>query len=113
MTKLISYKTAVLAKKHGFDDRTEDVFYTDVEEFISSHDVINHNNSEKIIFRPTQDHLQTWLESKGMFVSIAPEFYTEGINWNWQVLWYLPKEKWEWIENEDENGNLIKHPSNI
>lgn len=115
MTKLISFKTAQLAKKRGFTDNTIDVFFihSDNGSIREFNDWIGDETDDELIFRPTQDHLQTWLESKGMFVSIAPEFYTEGINWNWQVLWYLPKEKWEWIEDEDENGNSVKHPSNI
>lgn len=114
MTKLISHKTALLAKKRGFNDSTMEVFFIHSDGSIrESNDWVGDETNDELIFRPTQDHLQTWLESKGMFVSLAPDFWTDGINWNWQILWYLPKEKWEWIEDEDENGNMIKHPSNI
>jgi len=111
--KLISFKTAKLAKERGFNTRTEDIFYDDVEEFVAAHEVIKFEDSSKIVFRPTQDQLQDWLESKNMYLSIAPEFYTEGINWNWQVLWYLPKEEWEYDEHINDDGILEKLPNNI
>lgn len=44
---------------------------------------------------PTLDELQSFLESKGVYISLAPELYTDGINWNWSLGWYLPKDQWE------------------
>lgn len=39
--------------------------------------------------------------NKGIYLSLHPEFYEDGINWNWQLWWYLPKE--EWIERDYED----------
>lgn len=114
MNKLVDFATAQLAKKHGFDIRTEHVFYTDVEEFISAHEVIDHEISENITFRPTQDELQTWLEARGMYIAIAPELYADGINWNWQILWYEPKEKWEYVNTvDDDDGKPVSYATRI
>ena len=33
-------------------------------------------------------------EKYGLYHHIVPEFYTKGINFNWQILWYLPEEEW-------------------
>jgi hypothetical protein len=36
-----------------------------------------------------------WFRDKhGLYIHFVPEFYMTGINFNWQILWYLPKEKW-------------------
>jgi len=104
MGKIISYETAVLAKKFGYDEYTSAKYNADRQ-------YVFHTNGNNIP-APTQDQLQTWLETRGLYVSIAPEFYADGINWNWQVLWYLPKNTWEWEEYEDE-GKIIKHARNI
>jgi len=111
MSKLITFQTAELANKRGYPQKEAEYgFNLDGSESVDfSIDWLN----AKAVARPTQDQLQTWLESNGMFISIAPEFYQDGINWNFQVLWYEPKEDWEWIEVPDDEGRLIKFPRNI
>jgi hypothetical protein len=88
MSKPVSFKTAQLAKQFGFNKACEN----------------HYNENGKIDFAgipaPTLEQLQSWLEEeKGMYISIAPEMYVDGINWNWQVLWYLPKD--QWVIDED------------
>lgn len=111
--KLVTFETAKLAKENGFDIWTENMFYGDGEEFIAAHEVIKFENNDKSYFRPTQDQLQDWLETKNRYLSIAPEFYTTGINWNWQVLWYIPKEEWEYFVGVNESGESENIARNI
>jgi hypothetical protein len=40
------------------------------------------------------DSMFCFLEEKGLHLNLAPEFYKDGINFNWQWLWYEPKEHW-------------------
>ena len=35
-----------------------------------------------------------WLDTQNLNIWIVPEYYKDGINWNWQILWYRPKELW-------------------
>lgn len=105
MGMIVSFETAQLAHKKGYDKYTETKYNPDGQP-------VFHDNGVNI-FAPTQDDLQTWLESKGMYVSCAPEMYVDGINWNWQVLWYLPQDRWDWIEETDDEGKEIRYPRNI
>jgi hypothetical protein len=44
---------------------------------------------------PTFSQAFRWFREKyGLHRTIIPEFYKDGINFNWQILWYLPKDKW-------------------
>lgn len=55
-----------------------------------------HDNHMKA---PTRDEVFKWFRDvHGLYVRNQPEFYTTGINFNWQILWYLPKEEWKYDE---------------
>ena len=41
--------------------------------------------------------LRYFRDVHGLYIHNVPEFYTNGINFCWQILWYTPKEKWESI----------------
>ena len=44
---------------------------------------------------PTFSQAFRWFrDNHGLYYHIVPEFYTNGINFNWQIFWYLPKEEW-------------------
>lgn len=48
---------------------------------------------------PLYQEVFEWFRRKhGLYVVNQPEFYTTGINFNWQILWYLPKEEWKFDE---------------
>ena len=43
----------------------------------------------------SHEHAFKWFREKhGLYYSVHPEFYMDGINFNWQILWYLPRDKW-------------------
>lgn len=41
----------------------------------------------------TNTEIFEFLDSNNLYIYIRPEFYSDGINWNWQIFWYLPKEQ--------------------
>lgn len=56
--------------------------------------IINSRETE-IIGLPTYSQAFKWFKDKhGLYYHILPEFYVDGINFNWQILWYLPKKDW-------------------
>jgi hypothetical protein len=52
------------------------------------------NNDKGILAPLYQQAFRFFREKHGLYHTICPEFYRNGINFNWQILWYLPKEKW-------------------
>lgn len=51
--------------------------------------------SDGCCLAPTFSQAFSWFREKhGLYHYILPEFYKNGINFNWQIFWYLPKEKW-------------------
>lgn len=51
-----------------------------------------HQNAH-ITKAPTWEQAIEFFETRGMYTNIGPEFYKDGINWLWQILWYLPEEE--------------------
>jgi len=55
----------------------------------------NYYELPDVALRPLYQQVFDWFrEEHGLLYSIIPEFYTGGINFNWQLRWYLPKEEW-------------------
>lgn len=102
--KLVSYKTAKLAKELGFDWKVLDHWTFSIENdtpyFNKGIEIygeyINHNEPDiydenQYFSAPTQAHLQKWLrDTFNCHVRIVEEFYVIGINFNVQVLFYDP-----------------------
>ena len=60
---------------------------------LSNHDIDNLNKI--VVTAPTYSQAFRWFREKfGFYYTIWPEFYKNGINFNWQIRWYLPKDKW-------------------
>lgn len=51
------------------------------------------HQNKHITKAPTWSEAIEFLEQLGYIVSISPELYIDGINWLWQILWYLPIEE--------------------
>lgn len=108
MSKVVGFEVAKLAKNAGFNDKHCEIgfLYDGTKSYDFGVDWLNN----VAIGSPTQDDLIDWLEKKGMYIYIRPEFFIDGINWNWQVLWYLPKE--EWISSDEFNVDEDSLPIN-
>lgn len=101
-TEFTTYKQALALKELGFNEpcffafdncstpmRCSDL-RTNEQKFYG----VNYNSST-YTSQPTYSQAFRWFREKhGLYYHIVPEFYTKGINFNWQILWYLPKEKW-------------------
>src|SRR6185369_6206362 len=44
-------------------------------------------------FNYNVEDLRKFFDSIGLYIQIIPEFYLEGINWNYCIRWYRDKEK--------------------
>ena len=88
MKDFILYPEALELKQLGFDEPCFGVYATkDGYVRKSAYD----ENGDA----PTYSQAFRWFREKhGLHHTIMPEFYKDGINFNWQILWYLPKDKW-------------------
>lgn len=89
--QFVTYEIALNLKKLGFDEECFG-FYNEGE-FLLNHQSHFHNHFKSINV-PLYLQVINWFDNKGLYLEITPEFYEEGINWNWQVWWYLPTEEW-------------------
>jgi hypothetical protein len=65
---------------------------------LNNHDIDNPN--KVVVTAPTYSQAFLFFRDKhGLYVHSVPEFYLDGINFNWQILWYLPKD--QWVKDED------------
>jgi hypothetical protein len=99
MTKeFIPYGIASILKELGFDEPCIG-FYNVRSLFVPDYKVaklqIDNLRLEKCCLAPTFAQAFRWFRDiHGLYHTICPEFYRDGINFNWQILWYLPKEEW-------------------
>jgi hypothetical protein len=55
----------------------------------------NYNDDNYFVLAPTSQQANKFFRDKfGLYTHIVPEFYMDQINFNWQILWYLPKKEW-------------------
>jgi len=100
MTKeFIPYQQGLQLKELGFDEPCWAWWHiTDCDIRFCYSDqrspIINSQETE-IVGLPTYSQVFRWFREKyGLYHHILPEFYTTGVNFNWQIFWYLPKEEW-------------------
>jgi len=108
--EFVTYNQALALKELGFDEpcigwHNPQVNYKEVttDKYWAFHLTGEWEN-----FKPAPLYQQAfkWFREKyGLHYCIIPEFYVNGINFNWQVLWYLPKE--EWTEHNVNDGTFM------
>ena len=59
--------------------------------------------------------LYDFFDSVNLRIAIHPEYYRNGINWNYQITWYLPKEEWDknLYNGTPYYGDNAEYPSRI
>lgn len=57
------------------------------------------------------DNYTRGLIELGLYPSITPEFYQDGINWNWQVLWYVSNDRKDFQSGTFYYGDNNEYPS--
>jgi hypothetical protein len=108
MKDFVLYDEAIALKDIGFDEECFNYYDDDNDEQkyelfpylsiagIRASERIQNQGFENTISTPTYAQSFRWFREKhGLYVSQVPEFYQDGINFNWQILWYLPKEEWK------------------
>jgi len=95
----VPYKLALQLKKKGFN---EDCFagYSCITKGNSKHHylIIKEGINEGtwigyhkiVLLAPLYQQVIDWFDKKGIHIDITPEFYKDGINWNFQVFEYAP-----------------------
>ncbi len=109
MEKLfIPYEQALALNVFGFDEPCLGYYFhnnINIVEYNPDGIPFNHNSRNSRISAPLFQQAFKWFrEEHGLYLSVTPEFYIDGINFNWQVLWYLPEE--EWTEHNVEDGTF-------
>jgi hypothetical protein len=101
MKDFIQYEQALELKELRFDETSLGWYTSDgslIKEYIT-------NKVNKFTLAPTFSQAFRWFREKyGLYHTIWPEFYKDGINFNWQILWYLPKD--EWTKYVISNGTM-------
>jgi hypothetical protein len=84
------------------------------DEFVLSGLLDRYNSYEGITLSPTWSQVQAWIEKRyGVTITISHEYYKDGINWNWQISWYLPEnlvKKHHFYDGSYYYGDTGDHP---
>ena len=100
--EFIPYEQAVDLESIGFDIRPDFGNQTSlynkegIRIMYINYGVMGSGLDEGYIYAPTFSQAFRWFREKyGLYHTIWPEFYKDGINFNWKILfWYLPKDEW-------------------
>lgn len=85
----VPYELAVRLKEKGFEEGCFGWYAKDGSFYTG-----NVSIHQGLLLAPLYQQVVNWLDNLGYNIKITPEYYYEGINWNWQVLWYLPQTQW-------------------
>lgn len=116
--EFVSYEIGLELKKIGFDIPNSHYYLYDgtfgtfsIFDKSTNTELVNRVVSgleDKTCTAPrVSEVLKYFRDVQGLYVHNVPEFYTNGINFSWQILWYTPKEKWEYRKNDPEQP--IRH----
>jgi hypothetical protein len=90
--QIISLETAKLAKNCGLEGNSNIYYTNDCDELLRGVWEVNITKDLKEYYlAPTQSLLQKWLrEEHNCYIEITYDFYTTGVNFNYQVWFYSP-----------------------
>jgi hypothetical protein len=96
MKDFVPYEQSLELKELGFDEPCIGNYFHTKELKIYGGDVLRIKNSDMgTVTAPTFSQAFRWFRDlHELYHRLWPEFYRNGINFNWQILWYLPKDKW-------------------
>lgn len=97
--EFVSYKQALALKKLGFN-----------EPCFRGWDIKNkiwyHPDSEVVVNNPIFSQVFTWAEENhGLYCDFIHAFYKDGVNFLWQIFWYLPVE--EQVDGVLTDGTML------
>jgi hypothetical protein len=101
-TEFIPYEESVALKELGFDESCFGYYNHNGSHFFKHKPKTDDKNLTKA---PLYQQAFRWFRDvHGLYHTIWPEFYKDGINFNWQILWYLPKDEWTKYVISDGTG---------
>lgn len=90
----LNYDQSLSIKELGFDEPCL-AWYVSKEHGLELGKVTQSDLLRDAVIAPLKQQALHWFrDNYGLYHHIWPEFYTTAINFNWQILWYLPKEDW-------------------
>jgi hypothetical protein len=96
--EFIPYEQALELKELGFNEPCLSYYLAGGIRFKEYKDSQNKNSAfynNTVCSIPLYSQAFRWFREKyGLYHTVWPEFYQDGINFNWQILWYLPKDEW-------------------
>lgn len=96
-SNFVIYEIALKLKQLGFCEpcyKGYRIIHDGTPWLTSPSSAIQFKTQREVTLAPLWEQVINWLDSKGVYIVILPEFYNTGINWNVQINWYLPKEQW-------------------
>ena len=118
----VSYKLALKLKEKGFNEaclalysRKGELTSLDAIDYEELRGVINsHTNYNFPCTAPLYQQVVDWLDSKGIHIQITPEFYQDGINWNFQV-WEYDSKAYDCVSDRSSMmyGDNHEYPTRI
>ena len=115
--EFVTYDQALALKELGFDEKSLAYWFNETPlnpegqclvYYQKPYDNTKITNGviREYSWAPLYQQVFRWFREKhGLYIHFVPEFYMTGINFNWQILWYLPKEKW--TEYVVSNGTML------
>jgi len=112
MSNFLNYKLSSELKEIGFNQITrfgnEASLYNKEGKhvFYANYGFMYSGLNDGYIYAPLmQEVFKFFRDIHGLYVHSIPEFYYTGINFNWQILWYLPRK--EWIAHNCNDGTFL------
>jgi hypothetical protein len=99
-----SYERSLALKELGFDEpclafydgkNTESFYFNNLRDASGDYIPFQKHDRLKWFGAPLKSQAFKWfIDKHGLHIHMCPDFYKDGINYCWQILWYLPKDKW-------------------
>lgn len=94
----INLPTARLAKQLGYNNSCDALYHrvSDEEEYRINKMYCDGEfcQNRDLLPAPKQQELETWLRDEfGYYITVWPEFYTNGINWNVRAFWKFDEDQ--------------------
>ena len=99
----IPFEQALILKEFGFNEECYGWYnWTGKILYFTDNSYVDINPTPAPLYQQAFEFLR---EKFRFYHTIIPEYYTKGINFNWQLSWYLPKE--EWTEHRIWDGTFL------
>lgn len=103
--EFVSYEQALALKKLGFNEPCFGYYQGGTNNLILEQ-IINSQGNGNWCLAPTCSQAFAWFEENyGLYCNFVHDFYKDGVNFLWQIFWYLPVE--EQVEDLLVTGTML------